>query len=47
LMTAERLPHDGSGFIQHELDMSALPAGIYLLKVQGQDRVWTREVVKQ
>jgi len=47
LMAEERIPHNGTSFIQHELDISALPAGVYLLKVQGQERVWTREVVKQ
>ncbi len=47
LMAEERLSHDGRTFLQHELDISALPAGVYLLRVQGQERAWTREVVKQ
>ena len=47
LMAEEQLPHGGGTLIQHEMDVSALPAGVYLLKVQGQERVWTREVVKQ
>jgi len=47
LMVEEQLPRDGVNFVQHQLDMSALPAGVYLLKVQGRARVWTREVVKQ
>ena len=47
LMAEEQLPRDGANFVQHQLDMSALPAGVYLLKIQGQERVWTREVVKQ
>jgi hypothetical protein len=41
------LQHTGQAFIQHQMDISTVPSGLYLLKIQGENKVWTREVVKQ
>ena len=46
LMTNESIQHNGTSLLKHEVNISTLPSGVYLLKVQGQDKVWTREIVK-
>jgi hypothetical protein len=47
LVLSEMIDHDGAEFMTTNVNVSQLPGGAYLLKVQGQDRVWSRELIKQ
>jgi hypothetical protein len=46
LLLTKRLNHQGQVFYTEQLDVSQLPSGLYYLKVQTKDRVWTTDVVK-
>ena len=47
LMLTEVIDHDGGAFVNTNINIAQLPAGAYLLKLQGAERVWTRELIKQ
>lgn len=47
LVLSEMIDHNGTAFMKAEVNIDQLASGAYLMKVQGKDRVWTRELIKQ
>ncbi|MCB0615260.1 MAG: T9SS type A sorting domain-containing protein, partial [Phaeodactylibacter sp.] len=42
----QRFRHDGQT-VRHQLDMEGYPQGMYIIRLQGKDGVWAREIVKE
>ena len=44
VLQEQQFLHDGAG-TQKELNLEAYPKGLYIIRLQGEDGVWVREVV--
>ena len=47
LVMTEKIDHNGNEFMKTNINIDQLVNGAYILRVQGKDQVWSRELIKQ